>query len=127
MHTAGKNVLLFSKDRPLADLTCKRFFYPRRPITAKAYGFRSSSNYNRGDPRTWVLEAEVEPGTDSWAEIHRVTNFHFADRVAPVLFHMPDNNIQSSRSELNEVVAIVMRCDVMKSCWHSNFLKVLKA
>eukprot|EP00200_Dunaliella_tertiolecta_P006306 CAMPEP_0202355414 /NCGR_PEP_ID=MMETSP1126-20121109/10320_1 /ASSEMBLY_ACC=CAM_ASM_000457 /TAXON_ID=3047 /ORGANISM="Dunaliella tertiolecta, Strain CCMP1320" /LENGTH=984 /DNA_ID=CAMNT_0048948029 /DNA_START=163 /DNA_END=3117 /DNA_ORIENTATION=- len=77
---------------------CELQYTHTRPVTIKAYGMRSCPNYNRGDPRTWVLEAETAPGI--WEEIHHVTNYHFADRGAPVLFHLPDNAAMASKYRL---------------------------
>ena len=66
----------------------------RRPFALKGYSLRSSENYVRGDPRCWRLEAETEGG---WATLHRVTNYNFLDRNAPVTFYLQDNEVVATR------------------------------
>lgn len=71
-----------------------------RPFILGGYWLRSGSNFVRGDPRSWLIEAETESGV--WVEVHRVTNFNFADRLAPALFYTLDNNVAAARCVVHQ-------------------------
>ncbi|KAL6756657.1 hypothetical protein V8C86DRAFT_2644588 [Haematococcus lacustris] len=87
-----------------------------RPFVLKAYSMRSGGNFMRGDPRSWEVHAETSPG--SWVVLHRVINFHFPDRLAPLMQFCLGNQISAARYrlvvlEMNAMVGLLHFSDLV--------------
>ncbi|GLC46723.1 hypothetical protein PLESTM_001916300 [Pleodorina starrii] len=88
----GRPYTRFRVDFPDGEITLG--YTADRPMLLAAYSLQTGDRYQRGDPRSWRLEAQQDED-GAWHVLHMVNDFVFERLLQTLTVYLPDNGLRT--------------------------------